>query len=187
MNFAPLSRGFFSSLKHGSSISLLVLSVILAGCSSLGLQTEGKYEDKNQTDIYKNGSVASDNGGFSLLGGETKKDSSALGIGVNGFLWRAALDTIAFLPIAAADPFGGVITTDWYAAPDAPNERIKLNVFILDRDLRADGVRVSVFRQARGVDGNWVDSAVSPATGSSLENTILTRARQMRLAQKEAK
>ena len=190
MHFAPLPRKFCTLFGQNSAPSLvfLFLSLLLAGCSSLGLETDKNYEDKNQTKIYKNGSVASDSGGFSLLGGDDrKKDASALGIGVNGFLWRAALDTIAFLPIAAADPFGGVITTDWYAAPNAPNERIKLNVFILDRDLRADGVRVSVFRQTRGVDGTWVDSAVNQSTGSSLENTILTRARQMRLAQKEAK
>ena len=110
------------------------------------------------------------------LGGSTKKSNDGVGLGVNAYLWRATLETINFMPIASADPFGGIITTDWYAAPGAPNERIKLNVFILDRDLRADGVRVTVFRQTKGVEGSWVDAAVAPATGSSLEETILTKA-----------
>ena len=102
------------------------------------------------------------------------------------FLWRAALDTISFMPIASADPFGGVIITDWYSPPDTPNERTRLNIFIRDRDLRADGIKVSVFRQNKG-SGRQLDgyAMVTPATAGSLENAILTRARQIRMAQKQ--
>lgn len=160
----------------------------LAACSSLGLETEKSYGSKDKDALYKNGSVLSDEGGATLFGDNEKKNSAeGLGMAVNGFLWRATLDTVAFMPIATADPFGGVITTDWYSAPASPNERIKVNVFILDRDLRADGVRVSVFRQVKAPKGDWADAEVSPTTASSLENTILTRARQLRLAQKEMK
>src|SRR6202042_623840 len=106
-------------------------------------------------------------------GGEDKSPVGA-GIGVNGFLWRATLDTVSFMPISSADPFGGVIITDWYSSPDTPNERTRLNIYIRDRDLRADGVRVSVFRQVKSGSG-WADAQVSPATASSLENAILTK------------
>lgn len=157
--------------------------LFLLGCS--GISTEQSYEKRDKDNIYKYGSVVSDEGGITLFGGKDKKGPDGGGMGVNGFLWRASLDTIAFMPIVTADPFGGVITTDWYSSPDKPNERIKVNVFILDRELRADGVRVSVFRQEKDKNGNWQDAAVSPSTAVSLENTILTRARQMRLAQKE--
>ena len=104
------------------------------------------------------------------------------GVGVNSFLWRATLDTVSFMPLASADPFGGVIITDWYSPPEQPSERFKVNIFILGRELRADGVRASVFRQRRDDHGQWVDAAVDPATGTDLENAILTRARQMRLS-----
>jgi hypothetical protein len=104
------------------------------------------------------------------------------GVGVNSYLWRATLDTVKFMPLASADPFGGVIITDWYSPPDQPEERFKLNIFILGRELRADGVRASVFRQKRNPDGQWIDAAVDHATGTDLENAILTRARQMRLS-----
>ena len=50
------------------------------------------------------------------------------GIGVNAYLWRAALETIDFMPLAPADPFGGVIITDWYSPPETPDERFKLHV-----------------------------------------------------------
>jgi len=106
----------------------------------------------------------------------------APGVGVNSYLWRATLDTVSFMPLASADPFGGVIITDWYSPPDEPNERFKVNIFILGRELRADGVRASVFRQDRDPSGNWVDAKVDQTTGTDLENAILTRARQMRLS-----
>lgn len=182
----PSSISRFSALYFRTPLLAALMAVALGGCSSLGLDTEGTYENKGKKELYKHGSVLSDEGGTMLFGGdEKKKTADALGLGVNGYLWRATLDTIAFMPIAAADPFGGVITTDWYSAPDAPNERAKLNVLILDRELRADGVKVSVFRQTRGVSDAWNDAPVAPTTASQIEETILTRARQMRLAQKE--
>jgi hypothetical protein len=103
------------------------------------------------------------------------------GIGVNSYLWRATLDTISFMPLASADPFGGVIITDWYTPPESPAERFKMNVYILDRQLRADGVRVAVFRQNRDSRG-WSDAGVTKETAVNLENEILTRARQLRFA-----
>jgi len=106
------------------------------------------------------------------------------GIGVNNFLWRASLDSIAFMPLASADPFGGVIVTDWHSLPEAPNERLKVNVFIMGRELRADGVRAAVFRQRREANGSWADVAVEEGTVSRLEDAILTRARELRLAQR---
>ena len=104
------------------------------------------------------------------------------GIGVNSYLWRASLDTISFMPLQEVDPFGGVIITDWYANPQMPTERFKLTVFILDRRLRADGVRVSVFRQRRTAAGEWADAAVAGDTARAMEDAILTGARQMRIA-----
>jgi len=159
----------------------------LAACSSLGLDSDPTYSDKQKQEMYKYGSVASEEGGVNIFGGDDKKGAETGGIGVNGYLWRATLDTISFMPIASADPFGGVVITDWYSPPDTPNERTKLNVFIRGRDLRADGVKVSVFRQTRsGSSAAWVDATVAPATAGSLENAILTKARQIRMAQKQA-
>lgn len=120
-----------------------------------------------------------------MFGDKKKEQGSGEGIGVNSFLWRASLDTLGFMPIASADPFGGTIITDWYSLPESPNERFKLNVFILDRALRADGVKVSVFKQARNSMGQWVDIAVDGKMSTDLENAILTRARQLRIVSTE--
>ena len=115
-------------------------------------------------------------------GGAGQNNGGAPGVGVNSFLWRASLDTVSFMPLASADPFGGVIITDWYSPPDTPDERFKVNVFILGRDLRADGVRASVFHQKKDGTGQWAEAAVDANTATDLENAILTRARQIRLS-----
>ncbi len=100
-------------------------------------------------------------------------------IGVNSYLWRAALDTVSFAPLLQTDSAGGVIVTDWYANPTNPNERVKVSVTILDQDLRADALRVAASRQvAQG--GGWVDAPVQAATVQKLEDIILTKAREIR-------
>ncbi|GEO80821.1 DUF3576 domain-containing protein [Pararhodospirillum oryzae] len=122
-------------------------------------------------------------GGLSLLGDDkSKEDAGATGVGVNSFLWRASLDTIAFMPLTSADPFGGVILSDWYSPPGAPDERFKANVYILGKGLRADGIKVAVFRQTRDARGTWTEAPVNARMASDMENIILTRARQLRLA-----
>jgi hypothetical protein len=107
---------------------------------------------------------------------------SAASIGVNGYLWRATLDTLRFMPLASADPYGGVIITDWYANPELPNERLKVTVYILDARLRADGLNVAVFKQNKGADGQWIDAPSASQTETDLENAILTKARQLKLS-----
>lgn len=102
-------------------------------------------------------------------------------IGVNAYLWRAALDTVSFAPIAQTDSNGGVIVTDWHVNPNLTSERVKITVAILDQDLRADALRVSVQRQV-SQGGQWVDAPVEAATVQKLEDIILTKARDLRRA-----
>ncbi len=101
--------------------------------------------------------------------------------GVNSYLWRATLETLDFMPLSQVDPFGGVIITDWFADPAAPNERIRATAYILDTNLRADALKVSVFKQTRSGTG-WDDAAVDADTARQVENAILTRARQLYIA-----
>ncbi|PZU12716.1 MAG: DUF3576 domain-containing protein [Sphingobium sp.] len=100
-------------------------------------------------------------------------------IGVNAYLWRAALDTLSFMPMVQTDSNGGVIVTDWYANPNTPGERMKVTVSVLDQDLRADAVRVAASRQVNQ-NGQWIDAPVKAATTQKLEEIILTKARDLR-------
>lgn len=104
------------------------------------------------------------------------------GIGVNAFLWRATLDTLSFMPLLNADPWGGVVNYDWYVNPQTPNERFKATVFILDTRLRADALNVTVTKEVKDASGAWTASPVAAQTETDLENAILTKARQLNLA-----
>lgn len=168
----------------GPSRFLVCLALIAstAGCSMLG-QGEppvpgGQRQQKDDADI---GKITGEEGIVLFGGKKSTSDGATSGIAVNSYLWRASLDALAFMPLSSADPFGGVIITDWYSAPESPNERFKMNVLVMDRQLRADGIRVTVFKQVKDFGGNWADATVDPKTGQDLENAILTRARQMRL------
>lgn len=171
-------------------ILLLPVMFAVSGCSVLG-QGEAKYPtgaDRNTggsgNEIYEDSPSIFGDGGFDLLGTKKKAGPGEDGVAVNGYLWRAALDTVSFMPLASADPFGGTIITDWYTDPSTPNERTKLNVFVLGRELKADAISVKVFRQVRG-GGGWKDANVAKETATKLEDAILTRAREMRIAADE--
>ena len=163
------------AFKRFASVVLLASLVVpAAGCASRG-RSDGPVVFQSQSN---------DGGGIGLFrrhggGGST---ANAAAIGVNSYLWRATLDTLAFMPLASADPYGGVIITDWYANPDQPGERFKVTVYILDTRLRADGLNVAVFKQAKDASGAWADTAAAAQTETDLENAILTRARQLRLS-----
>jgi hypothetical protein len=173
-------------MRFYSLVLVAFLSVIfITGCNSY--KGEAKYPsglDRTTTggDIYGEKESVFGKGGLSLFGGKDKdKSDGANGIGVNSYLWRASLDTVSFMPLASADPFGGVIITDWYEPEEKPGERLKVNVFILDKQLRSDGIKVKVFRQV-SKGGKWVDSEVAQNTVAQMEEAILTRARQLRVA-----
>ena len=186
----------------GSSISIRIL-VIMVGGSTLLLGACGGNPDAVKEGDARNTSRSESQRSMNQgLGGKNREDGSLFGPGgifgskadkkddnagtgvaVNAYLWRASLDTINFIPLVSADPFGGVIITDWYTPAETPNERMKVQVTILDRELRADGVRVAVFKQQTGPKGGgWVDAQVDPRTNIDIENAILTRARQLRIA-----
>jgi len=141
-------------------IKLLLISAIASAAAACG--GSALEEDKNTT-------LAS----YSAKGAQATT--------VNRYLWSASLETLGFLPVYSADPIAGLIITDWYINPESPQERFKTTVYILDSALRADALRVSVFRQQRTDNGEWLDATVNPATPREIENAILTRARQLRL------
>lgn len=181
-----------NGIRRLGVVLALTSGLVLAGCEGAVPPADDPFtpEPGQSNRGYNNpeGSIFGGDGDgldiFGIFGGGKSGSGGGGGgggIGVNNYLWRASLDTLSFMPLASADPFGGVIITDWYTPPETPAERFKMNVYILDRQLRADGVRVAVFRQNRDKDG-WTDAKVTKQTAVNLENEILTRARQLRFA-----
>jgi hypothetical protein len=179
----PLARGL---LIGGLGLGLL------AACSSLNdsnfrVPGQDEYNTGSRRDAVRGRLGGTD--GILIFGtdrtqqrGGSGGDASGTGIGVNAFLWRATLDTLSFMPLSSADPFGGVVITDWYTPPGAPGERFRATAYILGRQLRSDGVRIVLFRQEQGRGGNWVDVPVSAGTSGELEDQVLARARELRAA-----
>ena len=158
-------------------------ALLLGGCDDNF--TPGPHVNTHQVGQDPGSGTMSGQGGLSLfsIGGKSGgSDNGAIsGMAVNAYLWRGALETLKFMPLASADPFGGVIITDWWTPQASPTERFKATAYVLTRQLRADGVRVSLFRQVEQ-NGQWVDAPVDPAKPTELENMVLAKARELRAA-----
>jgi Domain of unknown function (DUF3576) len=166
---------------------------LLAGCG----QSRPNDPSGNSADYYQGGAsqmlaVGSMTGGDNTISLGVRKDRPGTagggagggaagggGLAINAYLWRGALDTLSFMPLASADPFGGVIVTDWYAPPASSSERFKATAYIMGSELRSDAVRVAIYRQVLQ-DGQWVDATVSPMTVGEIEDKVLARARELR-------
>lgn len=169
-----------------------VLSFTLSACTGEDgkIESEARYptgHDRGYGDnIYQEYDGIFGEDSLLSFGGDDNEDdrrrSGDSGLEINSFLWRASLDTVSFMPLASADPFGGVIITDWYQPPESDNERFKANVFILARELRTNAIKVKIFRQTKD-GGSWKDAPANADTNEKMEDTILTRARALRVAQ----
>ncbi len=156
---------------------------LLAGCGGGRLVGNEEYGTDNRRELALRQTGAATNAGIVVFGVDRSRQAQEAavsgGMTVNAFLWRATLDTLSFMPLSSADPFGGVIITDWYSPPQAQGERFKATAYVMGRQLRSDGVRVQVFRQV--MRGNqWVDAPASTATNAEMEDRVLARARELR-------
>ena len=120
----------------GRLLPIVILGVLSGYLSACNFSVGGDPTYPEDRDKTERGTVFGEGG---LFGSDKQgADTGATGVGVNSLLWRASLDTISFMPLVSADPFGGVIITDWYTPPQTPDERFKVNIYILGRALRAD-------------------------------------------------
>ena len=168
-----------SLAKYAPLVFWVLLPIIISACGNVTRHTPQTLEEQRKSE---QGKFFGEDGLSFNFGGDDDDKNATSGLAVNAFLWRAALDTVSFMPISQADPFGGVIITDWYADSTDSTQRYKLNIFILGQQLEANGLRVSVFKQTRDASGTWVEQDVAEDTAMKVEDSILTRARQLRIA-----
>ena len=159
-----------------AAVLFFSLAILLAGCTSGNVPKPQK--DEGPVSI-----ITGETGGWSLSDFMNRSGSQSTTLPVNAILWRAALDIAALLPISDVDTFGGTIVTEWYSLPENPNERIKLTIFVVGRELRSDAIRVVVNVQTRdGLQGNWGNNARDLEFSRRLEDLVLNRAREIRAA-----
>ena len=176
--------------RYSKILSSFFMPFLIASCSLFpdSLEATSQYpKSKKEKRRDRAGKITGE--GIVLFGGKKSFDGDEAGgvsgIGVNSYLWRASLDTLAFMPLASADPFGGVIITDWYEDPSSPGERFKVNVVILDTRLRSNAIKVSLFKQILDKNSVWRDSESGADMVNELENKILTKAKLL-LVEKES-
>lgn len=187
---------FMTKIINKLPAGCLILGLIALGaCEGVKVEEAEPYVTEQKDRIrQQSGTFHGNDKGFVLYstkeqgsnGGESSEPTAASAanggaLAANAYLWQASLESLDFMPLVQADSRGGVIISDWYAPPETPEERFKITVYILDQALRADALKVAVFRQTSG-DKGWVDAAVDEGTAAGLEDNILKRARELRLA-----
>ena len=125
------------------------------------------------------------NDGIDFFGGDDKEEAgstsfASIGMPINPYLWSASLETLSFMPLCSADPFGGTIFTEWYSSETNENERCKINVFISGAELKTQNLRVSSFCEVFK-NNKWVGVGTNNKNNISLENAILNKAKKLKL------
>jgi len=161
--------------RFGRILSLsLGAALLLSSCS--GLKTTSVEQPEEPVSIF-----TGKPGGIKLSYFGSKDASSSDSLPVNALLWRAALDIASFVPLDDVDTFGGSIVTEWHQPKETPNQRLKLTMFVVGRELRSDAITVRAYIQNR-LGTEWVDAGRDEALGRKLEDLVLTRARELRAA-----
>ena len=160
-------------------VSQLVLFLSLAACgnSQKTLEAPKSYEEKTKLGF---GSLAGPEGltlSTATISGRTNDTGGNV---INRYLWQASLDTLKFAPLMSSDGPGGILVTDWYQPANA-KDRLKIQVRIKDRQLRADALEVTVYKQIKQNNG-WIDSGIDLKASRDLENVILLKAREIRVS-----
>ena len=197
--------------KHFIYFLLGLACIILLSCNKDGMDTTELWENSQASGdiIERSGTVLSTGtpekrklalqdaenrlrtggglfgtkGGIDLLNTDKKKTTTtSIGMPINPYLWRGSLETIEFMPLVSADPFAGIIITDWYTGLNNPNERCKINIFIKGAEMKTSNLKVNSFCQIL-VDGNWLDQQINQKNNADLENAILNKAKKIRLSQ----
>jgi hypothetical protein len=166
------------------ALCLITLCGLLVACGS-GQSSNPSDKQDNYPKTWKDrqledmGKLTGEDG-IVLFGGKSKSTAATQGINVNSYLWRASLDVVHKMPLVSADPFGGVILTDWYLPSENSKERYKLSIYVVGAELRSDAVRVAAFKQTLDKKGNWGEAIGSDALATEIENKILLKARAIK-------
>ena len=162
-----LNRGFIGLMA--------IICPLLTGCVTT------PPDDVVERPGEKGVSILTGSAGGFKLSDLAKSSQLNNGMPVNALLWRAALDVASVAPLDDVDTFGGTIVTEWHQPKTTPDQRLKLTIFVIGRELRSDAVTVHAYIQNR-LGAKWVDSGRDEGLGRKLEDLVLTRARELRAA-----
>ena len=147
--------------------------------------------DDAENRLRSGGGLLSKQGGINLLDmgntGNENRSSSLVINPINPYLWRATLETINFMPIASADPFGGIIITDWYNDTSNNDDAIKLTIRFLSNEVQSNSLRIIVHRKRCTTDTNCLVKKIESKIEEELRRSILTKAAVIKKEQEQEK
>lgn len=185
--FSKISNFIFNLSLNCVKLLFILFLFPLVSCETLDIGPAPEPV-KTPTEVRKEELInRTSESGETLIGnmidsiGGGSNETGGGGIGVNVHLWKATLDTLAFMPLSSADPFGGVVVTEWYSNTGSPDEKFKIVAYITGKQLRVDALRINVFKKLRNENGDWTDQVTSKDMAIRIENSVLTKAKQYRL------
>ena len=168
-------------------LSIVVLVFSLSSCSGINF-TKPQPEPERQsifggplTYSTDTGKLSSGSDDKTVLYNSKKNNNLTTSLPVNELLWKATLDVLDFMSIKEADPFGGVIATDWFINAENNAFRNKVMVSFSSSELKATSIKVSVIRE-KFENNMWVADGFSDGLARKIEDLILTRAKEIRNA-----
>ncbi len=155
--------------------TLAAALALLAGCASrtgTGTGTgptgpsDATLRQRDNVEIFQNRERETI---WDLFSGAGNPDRT---VEVNKYIWTAAQDVFDFLPLETADPFSGVLVYG-YGQPPGGGPSYRATVYVQDPALDARSLNVALATRS---------GPVNAATARAVEDAILTRARQLRVA-----
>lgn len=134
-----------------------------------------------QNRLRTGGGLFGKKAGLPIFGEKNDAKTTSIGMPINPYLWKGSLDTIDFMPLSSADPFGGIIITDWYTDLQNKNQRCKINIYIKGIELKTNNLKVNSFCQ-NFEDNKWIDIPTNINNNTQLENAILNKAKKLKLS-----
>ena len=147
-----------------SKITLFVLIILLLNQCGIYKKTDARKIPTNAKERVKKNIEEGRKIKFGQLG---SKGSGNFEFATSNEMWRATVDILDFMPLSNADYGGGVIITDWYNENSSKNESIKIMVQFLSNEIRADGIKITVYNKKCNSDNN-----INCSTSVDDENSI---------------
>ena len=164
---------------------IILIVTTLHGCSAVKTETKrGDIEDVIYLPRQQAERAISKRGGQSFLkdlfvGKTNNSNFKEPQLSINPYLWQASLDILSStMPLASVDSNSGIIISDWYNIKGKQNERIKISVLVNSQELRADGIKVSIFKQILRAN-SWSNANINPKIITNIERKILQKAGEL--------
>ena len=157
------------------NILLITILLMISSCSNYKSVFSSKVNDKTQKPILVLEDTRKD-----VLLSKIINPQNLDNVNVNGYLWRATLNILSFVPLISTDALSGTIITDWYVNKNIQNQRLKITVNINTNELKSESIKIKV--EIQNFKNNiWSQPLTSNSLATQIEDSILNEARNLKL------